>query len=146
MTLLAAAIGAAGSIEAREFYATLQQPSWAPPGWVFGPVWTTLYVLMAVAAAKVWLAGSRWENWRALVLFAVQLVFNAVWSWVFFVWKRGALAFADIILLWVLVSATLVQFWRVRRVAGILLVPYLSWVTFASLLCYAVWMLNPGKL
>ena len=137
------AIGAIASVQARAFYGELVQPEWAPPGAVFGPVWTTLYAMMAVAAWLVWRSGGFAQHRAALVLFLVQLGVNGLWSWLFFAWHQGAAAFADIILLWVLIVATLVAFWRVRPLAGALLVPYLLWVSFAGALNYAVWQLNP---
>lgn len=140
------AIGAIASIEARSFYAELLQPAWAPPGWLFGPVWTLLFALMAIAAWLVWRSGGFRANRIALTLFLVQLAFNALWSWLFFAWHRGGLAFADILLLWVLILATLVAFWRVRPLAGALLVPYLLWVSFAAVLNYSIWQLNPQLL
>ena len=140
------AFGAIASIEARSFYAGLVQPDWAPPGWLFGPVWTLLFALMAIAAWLVWRNGGFRANRAALALFLVQLAFNALWSWLFFAWRLGGPAFADILLLWVLVLATLVAFWRVRPLAGALLVPYLLWVSFAAFLNYALWQLNPAFL
>lgn len=137
------AIGAIASIQARTFYAQLTQPTWAPPGWVFGPVWTTLFAMMAVSAWLVWRSGGFRSNRTALSLFLLQLVVNALWSWLFFAWHRGGLAFADIILLWILIVATIVTFWRVRPLAGMLLIPYLLWVSFAAGLNFAVWQLNP---
>jgi len=146
VTFVAAAIGAAASVEASSFYRQLVQPQWAPPPSVFGPVWTTLYLLMGIAAWLVW----RVDGWRAargaLTLYLLQLGLNALWSWLFFGWHRGALAFADIILLWLLIVATVITFWRVRPLAGALLVPYLLWVSFAAALNYVVWRLNPGIL
>lgn len=141
-----AAIGAAASVQAGPFYATLTRPSWAPPGSVFGPVWTILYAMMALAAWLVWREGGFGVARAALVLFLVQLAANALWSWLFFAWHRGALAFADIVVLWVLVLATLVRFWQVDRLAGALLVPYLLWVSFAAALNWSVWRLNPQAL
>jgi len=140
------ALGAIASIEARSFYAGLVQPDWAPPGWLFGPVWTLLFALMAVAAWLVWRNGGFRANRAALALFLVQLAFNALWSWLFFAWRLGGPAFADILLLWGLILATLVAFWRVRPLAGALLIPYLLWVSFAAFLNYAVWQLNPALL
>ena len=139
----AAAIGAAASIQAATFYQQLAQPAWAPPSAVFGPVWYVLYALMGIAAWLVWREGG-WQRQRGvLTLFVVQLVVNALWSWLFFAWHRGALAFADIALLWLLIVATVIGFWRVRPLAGALLLPYLCWVSFASALNWAVWHLNP---
>ena len=142
-TFAAAALGAIASVDAGDFYATLSRPDWAPPAWLFGPVWTTLYLAMALAAWLVWRAGRLPAVRMALALYLVQLVFNALWSWLFFGWKLGGLAFAEILLLWLLILATLVAFWRVRPLAGLLLVPYLLWVSFAVVLNYSVWQLNP---
>ena len=143
ITFVAAAVGAIASIDAGTFYAQLMLPPWAPPGSVFGPVWTVLYILMGIAAWLVW----RVNGIRvALALFVIQLALNALWSWLFFGWHRGDLAFADILLLWVMIIATLLAFWRVRALAGALLVPYLLWVSFASVLNYVVWQLNPQVL
>lgn len=129
--------------QAKSFYAQLTQPSWAPPGWVFGPVWTTLFAMMAIAAWLVWRSGGFISNRVALSFFLVQLVFNALWSWLFFAWHQGGFALADIALLWILIIATIVCFWRVRPVAGMLLIPYLLWVSFAAVLNYVMWQLNP---
>lgn len=142
----AAAIGAAASIQASSFYLSLARPSWAPPASVFGPVWTVLYAAMAVAAWLVWREGGFRRARPALTLFLVQLALNALWSWLFFAWHRGAAAFGDIVLLWVLIVATLIAFWRIRPLAGALLVPYLLWVSFATALSYSVWQLNPQAL
>jgi tryptophan-rich sensory protein len=146
VSYLAAAIGAAASVQAGTFYARLVRPDWAPPAAVFGPVWTALYALMGIAAWIAWRAGGFGAARRALTLFLVQLAVNALWSWLFFGWHRGALAFADILLLLVLILATLVSFWRISQVAGALLVPYLLWVVFACALNYSVWQLNPQVL
>lgn len=143
VSFAASAIGAAGSIQAGSFYERLQQPAWAPPASVFGPVWTVLYALMAIAAWLVWRSGGFRANRVALGLFLGQLAVNALWSWLLFAWRLGAAAFADIVLLWVLIVATLIAFWRVRRLAGVLLLPYLLWVSFAAVLNFAVWQLNP---
>ncbi|MEE7560368.1 tryptophan-rich sensory protein, partial [Xanthomonas sp. Kuri4-2] len=121
-------------------------PAWAPPGWLFGPVWSVLYGMMAVAAWLVW----RERGWRgaggALALFLVQLALNAAWSWLFFAWHRGGAAFADILALWLVLGATTLAFARRQRLAGVLLVPYLLWVSFALALNYTVWHLNPQQL
>jgi tryptophan-rich sensory protein len=139
----ASAIGAIASIEAGSFYGQLVQPVWSPPTWVFGPVWTALYTLMAIAAWLVWRCGGFSSNRQALTLFLLQLAFNALWSWLFFSWKLGLYSFADILMLWCLLLATLVSFWQVRWLAGLLLIPYLLWVSFAALLNYSLWQLNP---
>jgi translocator protein len=146
VSFVAAAIGGAASVQAGPFYTQLVRPDWAPPPSTFGPVWTVLYALMAIAAWLVWrVAGFRAAK-VALTLFLVQLALNALWSWLFFGWHRGALAFADVLLLWALILATLVCFWRIRPIAGALLVPYLLWVSFASALNFSVWRLNPQVL
>ena len=141
----AAGIGARASVQAASFYAQLQLPGWAPAASVFGPVWSVLYLGMAVAAWLVWRAGPSRAVRSALALYAVQLVLNALWSWLFFGWQFGALAVADIVLLWVAVAATLVAFWRIRPLAGALLVPYLAWVSFALALNVAILRLNPER-
>lgn len=141
-----AAIGAAASIEAVDFYAALVRPPWAPPGGAFGPVWSTLFLTMGVAAWLVWRCEGFSGAPAALWLFLAHLPFNALWSWLFFGWKLGAIAFLDVLVLWVLIAATLYQFWRVHRIAGLLLVPYLAWVSFAAALNYAIWRLNPRLL
>lgn len=142
----AAGLGGIASSGASGFYQQLAKPGWAPPSWLFGPVWTVLYLLMGVAAWLVWrergFAGAR----AALTLFAVQLAANALWTWLFFAWRRGALAFGEVLVLWLLIAATLVAFWKVKPVAGALLLPYLAWVSFASALTWSVWRLNPGLL
>lgn len=140
---ISAAVGSAASIQAGSFYAELVRPEWAPPPSVFGPVWTVLYTLMGISAWLVWRERGFMAAGPALTLFLVQLALNALWTWLFFAWQRGALAFIDILLLWVLIVATLITFWRIRPVAGALLVPYLLWVSFASALNYSVWQLNP---
>lgn len=143
ISFAASSIGAIASLTAGELYTQLVRPDWAPPPSVFGPVWTVLYALMGIAAWLVWRTGGFGANRIALGLFLVQLSLNVLWSWLFFAWHRGALAFADILLLWVLIVATLVAFWRVRVLAGVLFVPYLLWVGFAAALNYSVWRLNP---
>ncbi len=146
LTFIAAALGAAASADAGAFYAQLVRPSWAPPGWLFGPVWSILYALMAVSAWLVWRARGFARARTALTLFVVQLAANALWSWLFFVWREGGLALADVLMLWILIAATIVWFQRVSTLAGVLLYPYLAWVSFASALTFAVWRLNPGLL
>ncbi len=142
----AAAVGGFASASAGEFYGALVRPSWAPPGWLFGPVWSVLYLLMGISAWLVWrvrgFAGAKTE----LLVFVIQLAVNALWTWLFFVWHRGGLAFAEILLLWVLIAASIGLFWRVSRLSAALLFPYLVWVTFASALTLAMWRLNPGLL
>lgn len=143
----AAAAGAAATVRAGAFYTQLVRPAWAPPAWLFGPVWTLLYALMGLAAWLVWRdRGFRGAAAPALALFLAQLAVNALWSWLFFAWRQGGAANLDIAVLWLLLAATILAFRRVRRLAAILLLPYLAWVTFAAALCLAVWRLNPGRL
>lgn len=146
VSFIAAAIGSAASIQAGSFYTQLVRPEWAPPPDVFGPVWSVLYAVMGIAAWLVWRVGGFRAARTALTLFLLQLAVNALWSWLFFGWHLGGVAFADIAMLWVLIVATLVAFWRVRPLAGVLLVPYLLWVSFAFALNYSVWQLNPQVL
>lgn len=143
---VAAAIGAVASIDAGPFYTGLLRPDWAPPPMLFGPVWSLLYALMGIAAWLVWRIGSFRAARSALSLFLLQLAVNALWSWLFFGWHLGALAFADVLILWGLIVATMVSFWRLSPWSGALFIPYLLWVTFAAALNYSVWQLNPQTL
>ncbi len=122
-----------------EWYQGLEKPSWNPPSWVFGPVWTLLYILMGIAAWMVW--KDRGFSF-GVYLFMAQLVLNALWSWLFFGLNRPDLAFFEIILLWGFILATMILFWRARPAAGALFVPYLLWVSFASVLNHTLWKLN----
>ena len=146
LTSVAALLGGIASSRAGDFYLALDRPAWAPPSWLFGPVWTVLYVVMGVAAWLVWRERDRVPVRGALTLFVVQLAFNALWTWLFFAWRRGGLAFAEIVVLAALVAATAALFARVERVAGLLLLPYLGWVLFATALTWAVWQRNPTVL
>jgi tryptophan-rich sensory protein len=139
-------IGSVASINAAGFYGQLTQPSWAPPAWLFGPVWSVLFVLMAVSAWLVWRKhGFRGAD-AALKLYAAQLVANALWTWLFFAWQQGALALVEIAMLWLLILATILAFWRLHRLAALLLLPYIAWVSFAAALNFALWRLNPAVL
>lgn len=140
LAYLAAAIGAIASINAADFYDALSQPDWAPPAWLFGPMWMTLYGLMGLAA---WLAWREPGARPALVLFMVQLALNALWSWLYFVWQLGAVSFVAVLLLWGLIAATTVMFWRLKPLAGVLLLPYLAWVGLACALTFSTWQRNP---
>ena len=121
------------------WFAALAKPPWNPPSWVFAPVWTLLYLAMGVAAWLVWRRGG---GIIPLALWGLQLLLNALWTPIFFGLHRPDLAFTDIALLWLVLAATMVAFWRVTAAAGALLVPYLAWVTFASTLNLAIWRLN----
>lgn len=125
-----------------EWYAALQKPAWTPPNSLFGPVWSVLYLLMGIAAWRVWLRGGFAGAPLALGLFLLQLVLNALWSYLFFGLQRPDLAFVDILLLDLVVLATILAFWRVETAAGALLLPYLGWILFASALNAALWRMN----
>ena len=151
LAAMAGAIGAIASRDAGVFYGALAKPSWAPPGWLFGPVWSALYVLMGIAAWLVWrvqpaTSAERETRRRGLALFVAQLGLNALWTWLFFAWREGALAFGEIALLLLAVFVTTWHFGRVRPLAAWCLVPYLGWVGFAMALTWAVWQRNPGQL
>jgi translocator protein len=126
-----------------QFYQQLDRPPWAPPPWLFGPVWIVLYVLMGVAAWLVWRERGFGRARFPLVLFLVHLIFNAAWTGIFFGLQRFGLAFAEILVLWALIVWLVVLFWRIRPLAGALLIPYLLWVTYAAALTYALWRMNP---
>ena len=123
------------------WYAGLTKPAFNPPNWIFAPAWTLLYILMAVAAWRVWrIAGFS----GAIVLWLIQLAFNAAWSWLFFGQHALHIALAEILCLLALIVATTIAFFRTDRAAGWLMVPYVAWVSFASLLNAALWHLNPS--
>jgi benzodiazapine receptor len=124
------------------WYSILRKPAWTPPNWIFGPVWSVLYLAMAVAAWLVWrkagLAGAK----LALTLFGLQLLFNVSWSAIFFGLRMPGPAFAEIVILCLLILATTAAFCPISRTAGVLMVPYLFWVIFAAALNFAIWRLN----
>jgi tryptophan-rich sensory protein len=124
------------------WYADLEKPSWTPPSWVFGPVWAVLYGMMAVAVWLVWMRRRQQPAVVPMAVFAVQLALNAAWSPLFFGLHRPGIAFADIVLLWLALVATVWLFFGRRAIAGLLLVPYLLWVSFAAALNFAIWRLN----
>ncbi len=145
-TSIAAVGGAVTAKAAAEFYAMLQKPSWAPPAWLFGPAWTVLYIVMGTAAWRVWRdAGFRGAK-VALSVYLVQLVLNMAWSYFFFVRRTGLGATIEVVCMWLAVAATLVLFWRRDMIAGVLFVPYLAWVSFATALTVSVWRRNPTLL
>ncbi len=126
------------------WYATLTKPAWNPPAAVFAPVWTVLYASMGVAAWLVWRRAGFIGARAALAAFGVQLVLNALWSYLFFGLHRPGVALADIGALWIVILVVAVLFWRVDWRAGALMVPYLAWVGFASCLNFVLWRLNVG--
>ena len=123
------------------WYSSLSRPGWTPPSWVFGPVWTALYVMMGYASYRVWRAGGSMRLY-ALRLYAVQLVLNFAWSLIFFKGHDLGLATADILALLGVLTATTVQFWRVDPVAGALMVPYLAWTSYATALTISMYARN----
>jgi len=136
---VAAGIGAWGVRGTTAEYQSLEQPAWAPPSWLFGPVWTVLYAMIAVAAWLVW----RRAGWgRGTAVWTAQLVLNATWTPLFFGAGQYGLAFLDIVVLWLLIVVTIVLFRPVSRAAALLLLPYAAWVTYATALNLAIWRLN----
>jgi tryptophan-rich sensory protein len=134
---------ASGPAGFQTWYAAIRKPSFTPPGWVFGPVWTILYILMGVAAFLVWRKGLDSRVVRAaLAWFLGQLILNALWSPVFFGWHRIGLAFIVLVWLWIVLAVTLWRFAGISRAAAGLLVPYLAWVSFAGVLNASIWWLN----
>jgi benzodiazapine receptor len=125
-----------------DWYPALRKPSWNPPAWIFGPVWTVLYLMMAIAAWLVWDKVGFKGGSVALGLFALQLVFNALWAPLFFGLRSPRAGLADIIPLWFAILAALVSFWRVSPFAGALLIPYWLWVSFATILNFTIWKMN----
>lgn len=124
------------------WYQTIQKPSWNPPGWIFGPVWTTLYILMGIAFYLVWSTPESKARRSAMLLFGLQLLFNFFWSFIFFDQQLIGLALAEIAGLWVFILLSIFAFARVSKTAAWLLVPYISWVSFAAMLNYTIWKLN----
>jgi tryptophan-rich sensory protein len=124
------------------WYESLAKPDWTPPGFIFAPVWTVLYILMGIAAWLVWQRDGFGASRLALSFFIGQLVLNALWSFLFFGAQRPDLAYLEIVVLWVTILITTILFWREKPLAGILLLPYLLWVSFASFLNLAIWQLN----
>ncbi|MDR7278826.1 TspO/MBR family protein [Catenuloplanes atrovinosus] len=134
-----AAIGGLGVQGTAAEYNSLAQPAWAPPDWLFGPVWTVLYAMIALSG---WLAWRRAGWTTALTVYAVQLGLNAVWTPLFFGAGQYGLALIDIILLWLSIAAVTALFRRISTLAALLLVPYLLWVTYATALNAAIWSMN----
>jgi benzodiazapine receptor len=127
-----------------DWYPALVKPSFNPPNWIFAPVWSMLYIMMGIAAGLVW---DRMESnteivKKALVFFAVQLALNALWSYLFFGLKNPGLALLEIVILWLMIYETYVQFGKINKIAGYLFIPYLLWVSFAMVLNASIWWLN----
>ena len=123
------------------WYASLNKPWFTPPNWVFGPVWITLFTLMGISLYLVWDKGAG-KNRTALAVFGAQLALNALWSFLFFGLRNPLLGLIEIIPLWIAIAASVALFYRISRPAGFVLLPYLAWVTLASMLNYYVWLLN----
>ena len=125
------------------WYQTINKPSWNPPGWIFGPVWTTLYVMMGIALFLVWKSDSSdILKKTAIALFAIQLILNFFWSFIFFDQQQPGWALVEIIAMWIFILLTIFAFGNVSKLAAWLLVPYISWVSFATILNYTIWKLN----
>lgn len=145
LCLSAGGLGATATTpEIDGWYQTLNKPTWNPPSWIFGPVWTTLYLMMAIAAWLVWQERGIRAATLPLFLFGVQLLLNLAWSWIFFRDHQIGWAFVDIALLWLAIVATTTIFFRHSHLAGWLLIPYLLWVSFAAVLNFSIWRLNLG--
>ena len=139
----AGGLGAAATTpEIDGWYMTIEKPSWNPPDYIFGPVWATLYIMMAVAAWLVWKPEGFKGAATTLTLFAAQLGLNVAWSWIFFGMHQPGWAFVEIVILWLAIVATTIAFFQKSKIAGGLMVPYLAWVSFASVLNFAIWRLN----
>ena len=138
-------IGFSGSFfttsEIANWYQTIQKPSWNPPNWIFGPVWTTLYILMGISLFLVWKSSASQKR-IAIILFALQLLLNFFWSFIFFKQHQIGFAFAEILALWLIILLTIFAFAGINKLAAWLLVPYISWVSFAAILNFTIWQLN----
>ncbi len=125
------------------WYATLVKPDFNPPSWVFGPVWTTLYLLMGIALFLVWKNGFKNKNVPvAMAIFGVQLILNTAWSIIFFRLQNPGLAFIEMVFLWASILASMIYFYKVSKIASWLLLPYILWVSFAGVLNMNIWLLN----
>ena len=148
MTFVLLCVGAGGlgavatTPEIGGWYKTLAKPLWNPPDALFGPVWTTLYVLMAVAAWLIWRPAGFAAAPTPLTLFTVQLALNVAWSWIFFGMHQPGWAFLEVLVLWLAIISTTVAFWRRSKIAACLMTPYLAWVSFAATLNFAICRMN----
>jgi translocator protein len=145
IVFLAGAVGTVYTLkEITTWYVSLAKPSWTPPNWAFGPIWSTLYVLMGISLFLVWREGLDRKDVRiAILVFAVQLVLNVVWSLVFFATHNIFGGLVLVILLWISILVNIIVFYRISKPAGLILIPYLIWVSIASYLNYSVFLLNP---
>jgi tryptophan-rich sensory protein len=141
---LAGIIGSLFTISSiTSWYAKLYKPTFTPPDWLFGPVWLTLYTLMGISLYLVWNEKSKGKIKIPLAMFSIQLVLNTVWSIMFFGFQLIFYGLVEIIIMWIFIALTMFSFYRVSRKASLILVPYIAWVTIATLLNYFVWVLNP---
>ncbi len=143
--LLAGVLGGIATSPAiPDWYGTLNKPAFSPPNWLFGPAWTVLYILMGVATFLVWQKGLQTPGVKvALLVFIIQLLLNVIWSFLFFGWRAPVAGLVEIVVLWLAILLTIVLYFRVRPAAGVLLLPYIGWVTFATILNAAIVKLNP---
>lgn len=125
-----------------DWYQSLAKPNWNPPNWIFGPVWTLLYLFMGISVWIIWKDYGLRTAAIPIGFFIAQLILNALWSWFFFGLENVGLAFIDIIALWTLILITMIMFWKLNTWSGVLLVPYIAWVSFATVLNYNIWQLN----
>lgn len=144
--IIAQAAGLIGSVftasSVQTWYVNLVKPTWTPPSWLFGPVWITLYVFMGIAAYLIWQSRKMPGAKLALYVYGIQLCLNALWSIIFFGLKNPGFAFVEIIILLIFIIITAALFWRINKIAGVLFLPYIVWVSFAAFLNYAIWRLN----
>lgn len=139
---IAAGIGSIATLsQIPTWYTTLIKPMWNPPNWLFGPAWTVLYTLMAISLYLLWTHKNK-DKAKAINFFYIQLALNVLWSWIFFGWHRLDYALVEIVILWIAILATIISTYKVSRIGGWLLIPYIMWVTFAGYLNYTIWMLN----
>jgi tryptophan-rich sensory protein len=124
------------------WYAFINKPFFSPPNWIFAPVWSFLYILMGISAFLIWQKRDNSKIKPAMIFYGIQLVLNTLWSIIFFGMHNPGLALLEILILWVFISITLIEFYRINKTAGLLFIPYLLWVSFASILNYAIWILN----
>ena len=134
--------GAITATSVDTWYQALEKPPFNPPNWVFAPVWTALYILMGIAAWRVWRLRSFEATLKAFAVFGVQLCLNLAWSFLFFGLQRTDLALVEIVILFCAIITNTIMFWRIERLAGLLFVPYVAWVTYATMLNASLWLLN----
>lgn len=144
LPFIAGGIGSFFTIESIPiWYESLNKPSFNPPNWIFGPVWTILYITMGISLFLIWKNGfNKKDVKRAIFIFLFQLFLNTIWSIVFFGFQEIPSAFIGIISLWCLILATILSFYKISKIAGLILIPYILWVSFASYLNFMIWILN----